>query len=72
MVGDVCYDRTVSARLLAWVRTLPGRVVLAEPGRAFRPRDGVRTIGRYDVPTSRELEAEDQREVVLLEIAHGR
>lgn len=68
IVGDVCYDRTVSARLMAWVRTLPGRVVLAEPGRAFRPRDGVRTIGRYAVPTSREIEAEDEREVVLLEV----
>ena len=70
LVGDLFYERTVSARLFAWLQGLARdrRVIVSEPGRAFAPRAGVRTIARYTVPTTRELESGTEREVVILEV----
>lgn len=73
LVGDLCYEKTVAARLLGWLAALARdrRVVIAEPGRAFAPRSGVRPIGRYVVPTTLDLESRTEREVVLLEVEAG-
>jgi predicted nicotinamide N-methyase len=70
IVGDLCYERTLSERLLAWLRhlALTRRVILAEPGRAFAPRAGFRTLATYVVPTLFDLENKTERTVVLLEI----
>jgi len=70
LVGDLCYERTLSERLLAWLRRLAQtrRVILAEPGRAFAPREGFRTLATYVVPTLFDLENKTERTVVLLEI----
>ena len=57
LVGDLCYERTLAERLLTWLRALARggrRVLIAEPGRAFAPREGVRTVARYMVPTTLE------------------
>lgn len=70
IVGDLCYERDLSARLLAWLHRLARtrRVLMAEPGRAFAPRDGVRAVGTYVVPTLVDLESRAERTVVLLEV----
>jgi predicted nicotinamide N-methyase len=70
LVGDLFYERAVSERLFAWLRGLARdrRVIVAEPGRAFAPRDGVHPIARYTVPTTRELESGTERDVVILEV----
>lgn len=70
LVGDLCYEKGTSERLLAWLRRLARdrRVLLAEPGRAFAPRQGVRCVARYVVPTTRELESGTEREVQLLAV----
>lgn len=73
IVGDLCYERDTSARMMAWLRRAARRcpVIIAEPGRAFAPREGVRAVSRTVVPTTRELESGDSREVVLLAVEAG-
>ncbi len=64
VAGDVCYERPVAERVLAWMRGLPA-VLLADAGRAFRPRDGVVEVGRYRIPVDRDVEGVDEREAVI-------
>lgn len=70
LVGDLCYEKALAARLMGWLRGLATerRVVIAEPGRAFAPRDGVRAFARYTVPTTVDLESRTEREAVLLDV----
>ncbi len=39
--------------------------LLADPGRAYRPEDGLAEIARYEVPTSREIEDSDVKSAVI-------
>ncbi len=73
LVGDLCYEKTLAARLMGWLRGLARdrRVIIAEPGRAFAPREGVRVIARYTVPTTMDLESRTEREALLLEVEPG-
>lgn len=59
LAGDVCYEQPLADCTLAWLRTLAGTgmaVLLGDPGRTYRPRDGLMELARYQVPTSLELE----------------
>jgi predicted nicotinamide N-methyase len=71
LAGDVCYDLEPSPRIVAWLRKLAAAgktVVLAEPGRAYAPADGLERLAVYDVPTSRELESEERMRTTLWKI----
>ena len=60
LVGDVCYERTLAARIMAWLRRLSADgavVLLADPGRAYAPSDGLELLATYSVPTLLELES---------------
>jgi predicted nicotinamide N-methyase len=68
LVGDMCYERPLAERLVAWLRGLAGRgvtVLLGDPGRTYRPTQGLVEIARYLVPTSLELEDRTEREGVV-------
>jgi predicted nicotinamide N-methyase len=59
LVGDLFYDRDLSPRLLAWLRTLhaAGRTVLiGDPGRSYLPKDALMQVASYEVPTLTALE----------------
>lgn len=56
LAGDVFYDRDMSARVGEWLRHFAGRVVVGDPGRDYLPREGLREVAAYDIPTTRELE----------------
>lgn len=59
LAGDVCYEQPMAGRTLAWLRMLAAEdtdVLLGDPGRAYRPQDGLAELARYQVPTSLELE----------------
>jgi predicted nicotinamide N-methyase len=59
LAGDVCYEQPMAGRTIAWLRTLAAagtEVLLGDPGRTYRPQDGLRELARYQVPTSLELE----------------
>src|SRR5581483_6018263 len=51
--ADVCYEQPMAGRVEAWLRrcAAAGRLVLlADPGRAYAPRDGLVECARYLVP----------------------
>ena len=68
LAGDVCYEQPLAERAIRWLRTLlhgGTDVLLADPGRAYRPRDGVWEMARYAVPTLLELEDCTERITVV-------
>ena len=65
LVGDMCYERPLAERLLAWLADCTRRgadVLLGDPGRSYFPKSGVENLATYRVPTSRELEDREIRE----------
>ena len=68
LAGDVCYEQPMAARATAWLRRLAGEgvaVLLGDPGRSYRPDDGLRELARYQVPTSLDLETRTISETVV-------
>ncbi|MDR3512415.1 MAG: 50S ribosomal protein L11 methyltransferase [Caulobacteraceae bacterium] len=57
--GDICYEKPLAERVLAWLaeaRARGTRVLIGDPGRAYFPRQGLEKLAEYQVPTTRELE----------------
>lgn len=72
LLGDMCYERPLAERVTAWGRAAAASgitVLLADPGRAYRPTDGLDEIARYVVPTSLDLEDRTERETVIWRLA---
>jgi predicted nicotinamide N-methyase len=70
--GDVCYEAPMTAHILPWLRGLVAagaEVLIADPGRAYLPKAGLAPIARYSVPTTRELEDRESREVTIHRLA---
>jgi len=68
LAGDVCYQQAMSATVTRWLRLSAeagARVLIADPGRAWVPQEGLEEIVRYEVPTSRELEDRESRTVIV-------
>jgi len=66
--GDVCYEAPMTAHILPWLRGLVAagaEVLIADPGRAYLPKAGLDPITRHTVPTTRELEDREVREVTI-------
>src|SRR5947209_14943851 len=58
-IGDVCYEREMSARALAWLRShaqLGRLVLLGDPGRNYFSAEGLEERARYEIPTTLQLE----------------
>ncbi|WIM12320.1 50S ribosomal protein L11 methyltransferase [Enhydrobacter sp.] len=77
IAGDVCYERDMSARALAWLRGHAGAgrlVLLGDPGRNYFSAQGLEERARYQIPTSLQLENRGMRETVVwrvLPYPHG-
>jgi predicted nicotinamide N-methyase len=68
IAGDVCYEREMSARALAWLRGHAncGRLVLlGDPGRNYFTAQGLEEMERYRIPTTLQLENHGMRETVV-------
>jgi predicted nicotinamide N-methyase len=68
LLGDMCYERPLAERATAWARAAARAgvtVLLADPGRAYRPTDGLTELARYDVATTLDLEDRTMRETVV-------
>ena len=68
IAGDVCYEREMSDRALAWLRRHAdaGRLVLlGDPGRNYFSAQGLEELARYEIPTSLQLENRGMRETVV-------
>ncbi|MCS6892818.1 MAG: 50S ribosomal protein L11 methyltransferase [Rhodovarius sp.] len=71
LAGDVCYEARMTAHILPWLRAMAGAgalVLLADPGRAYLPREGLRPLAQILVPTSLELEDRSERLVRIAEL----
>ncbi len=65
LCGDMCYEKPLTDRLLAWLteRVADGtRVLLGDPGRSYFPKSGVEKLATYRVQTTRDLEDAEIRE----------
>ncbi len=66
--GDVCYEKPMAERMIAWLRRharAGATVLLGDPGRSYRPTDGLTALAEYAVPTPRELEDSDLRRTMV-------
>jgi predicted nicotinamide N-methyase len=60
--GDVCYEKPMADRVLAWLgeaKARGTRVLIGDPGRTYFPRQGLTFLAEYRVPTTRELEDQE-------------
>jgi predicted nicotinamide N-methyase len=72
LAGDVCYERAMAERAFAWLQQAAeagALVLIADPGRAYKPSVGLIEIARYSVPTTLELEDRVVRECVVARVA---
>lgn len=68
LAGDVCYEKPMADRVIAWFRALASRgvaVLMGDPGRAYLPSGGLVELARYRVPTTLELEDREMRETIV-------
>lgn len=67
LCGDVCYEAPMARHILPWLRLMAREavVLMADPGRAYVPTQGLTRIASYEVPTSTELEDRASRQVTL-------
>ena len=59
LAGDICYEKPLAERVLAWLgeaRAAGAAVLIGDPGRSYFPREGLEKLAEYQVPTTRELE----------------
>lgn len=73
VTGDVCYEARTAGHILPWLRRMARttEVWMADPGRAYLPREGMEALARHVVPTTLELEDRERREVVLYRVLAG-
>jgi predicted nicotinamide N-methyase len=60
--GDVCYEKPMTERVLAWLAEAKrngSRILIGDPGRTYFPREGLTFLAEYHVPTTRELEDQE-------------
>ncbi len=65
LVGDMCYERPLAERLLAWLTDRAHRgatVLLGDPGRSYFPKGGIEKLAGYNVQTTRDLEDREIRD----------
>lgn len=59
LAGDICYEKPLASRVMAWLGAARARgatVLIGDPGRSYFPREGLMKLAEYQVPTTRELE----------------
>jgi predicted nicotinamide N-methyase len=59
LAGDICYERPMAEAVMAWLaqgRAAGATVLIGDPGRTYFPKDGLKKLAEYQVPTTRELE----------------
>ncbi|MBI1200094.1 MAG: methyltransferase [Phenylobacterium sp.] len=59
LAGDICYEKPLADRVMAWLaaaRADGATVLIGDPGRSYFPREGLEKLAEYQVPTTTELE----------------
>ena len=74
LAGDVCYQQAMATTIMRWLRLCVAKgikVLLADPGRAYVPHEGLIEVAHYTVPTSRDIEEEESRNVKVWELVNS-
>lgn len=69
--GDVCYEHLMGYRVVAWLRLCVEKgikVIMADPGRAYVPKQDYKSLAQMTVPASLELEDSPSREVAVFQL----
>lgn len=72
LAGDVCYERPMTESVWPWLKKCAdggALVLLADPGRAYLPAQGLVELARHRVKTSMELEDRVERETIVYRVA---
>ena len=59
LAGDICYEKPLAERVIAWLTAAKaaGKTgLIGDPGRTYFPRSGLTLLAEYQVATTRELE----------------
>jgi predicted nicotinamide N-methyase len=67
LAGDVCYEETMAARMVDWLRLAAARgtrVLVGDPGRRYLP-PGMSPLAAYRVRTSHELEDAEMKDAAV-------
>lgn len=59
LAGDICYEKPLAERVMAWLasaKAAGATVLIGDPGRSYFPRHGLTKLAEYQVQTTRELE----------------
>ncbi len=73
LAGDICYEETMAARMLTWLRVGADhgtRVLIGDPGRTYLPA-GLERVATYPVRTSLELENAPIKQAAVFTIPVG-
>jgi predicted nicotinamide N-methyase len=62
LVGDMCYERPLAERLMAWLKNTHAHILVGDPGRSYFPKTGLTRLALYSVATTREIEDREIRE----------
>ncbi len=68
LAGDVCYERELTDRMLAFLTRAHSRgadVLLGDPGRTYLPRERLAEVASYDVPTTLVLEDQQTKRTTI-------
>jgi predicted nicotinamide N-methyase len=71
LAGDICYEETMTRRMLDWLsRAAAGgaRVFVGDPGRTYLP-PGLERVASYRVHTSREIEDSERKIAAVYSLA---
>jgi predicted nicotinamide N-methyase len=69
--GDILYEGPMAARLTPWLRALAGQgieVLIADPGRNYRPEGGYSRLDVVAVPCAPAIESADVGETYILQL----
>jgi predicted nicotinamide N-methyase len=73
LCGDVCYEAPMTGHIMPWLTKMAGsgEVWIADPGRAYLPKNGLLPLASYRIETTMELEDRGSREVTLYRVLAG-
>ena len=72
VVGDMCYERPLAEKLMAWLESAKADILLGDPGRTYFPKTGLVQLATYSVPTTRELEDREIRQTGVWRLERDR
>jgi len=71
LAGDICYEKPLAERVMAWLaaaKAAGATVLIGDPGRSYFPRHGLTKLAEYQVPTTRELEDMEVKKTAVWEM----